>query len=251
MLPVGKILLQSLKTVKNNRSLAQHGVTGVNQPTVVIISDDPEFSGAISSRWHGERDVPSFTLMSSDLIKRLISDDFNLAIVDLVSSELHSGLIKTLDHLGKPAILVCSENVDGIEKQPRHILLRRHEGWLETLVLITSEILKRVDALERLRRAEQTNTVLERQAALGRYIMDMRHSLNNALTSILGNAELLSLDAGSFTPQALSQVETIRNMTLRIHETLQRFSSLEKELNVVARQAEKETKAKSYAVAAW
>jgi signal transduction histidine kinase len=223
----------------------------VNQPTVVIISDDPEFSGAISSRWQGERNAPSFTLMSSDLIKRLVSDDFNLAIVDVAGSELHSGLTKTLEHLGKPAILVCSENLDGLEKQPRHVLLRRHDGWLETLVLITAEILKRVDALERLRRAEQNNTTLERQAALGRYIIDMRHSLNNALTSILGNAELLSMDAGSFTPPALAQLETIRNMTLRIHETLQRFSSLEKELNVVARQAEKETKAKSHGASAW
>ena len=222
----------------------------MNQPTVVIISDDPEFSGAISSRWQGERNAPSFTLMSSDLIKRLVSDDFNLAIVDVARSEL-CGLIKTLERLAKPAILVCSENLDKIEKQPRHILLRRHDGWLETLVLITSEILKRVDALERLRRAEQTNTALERQAALGRYIIDMRHSLNNALTSILGNAELLSMDAGSFTPPALAQLETIRNMTLRIHETLQRFSSLEKELNVVALQAEKETKAKSRGASAW
>ena len=35
----------------------------------------------------------------------------------------------------------------------------------------------------------------------------------------------------------LAQIETIRNMALRIHEIMQRFSSLEKEMNVVAQQA--------------
>jgi hypothetical protein len=39
-------------------------------------------------------------------------------------------------------------------------------------------------------------------------------------------------------------------MSLRMHEILQRFSSLEKELTVVDRQAEKESGAKSQAVGA-
>jgi hypothetical protein len=46
-------------------------------------------------------------------------------------------------------------------------------------------------------------------------------------------------------------VETIRNMALRMNEILQRFSSLEKELNVAARQNEVEPRAKSQAAAAW
>jgi hypothetical protein len=38
-------------------------------------------------------------------------------------------------------------------------------------------------------------------------------------------------------------------MTLRIHEIMQRFSSLEKEMNVVAQQAERDA-GKSYAASA-
>jgi uncharacterized coiled-coil DUF342 family protein len=41
--------------------------------------------------------------------------------------------------------------------------------------------------------------------------------------------------------QAREQIETIRDMTLRIHEVMQRFSSLEKEMNVAAQQAERES----------
>jgi signal transduction histidine kinase len=76
---------------------------------------------------------------------------------------------------------------------------------------------------------------------LGRYMLDMRHGLNNALTSLLGNSDLLLIEPGSLSAQARGQIETIRNMTLRIHEVMQRFSSLEKEMNVEAQQAARES----------
>jgi signal transduction histidine kinase len=76
-------------------------------------------------------------------------------------------------------------------------------------------------------------------------MLEMRHSLNNALTSVLGNSELLLLDPGQLSAAARSQIETIRNMSLRMHEVMQRFSSLEKELKVVERQVAGETRAKS------
>lgn len=67
-------------------------------------------------------------------------------------------------------------------------------------------------------------------------MLDMRHSLNNALTSVLGNSELLLLEPGSLSANARAQIETIRNMALRMNEVLQRFSSLEKELHVVEKE---------------
>ena len=72
-------------------------------------------------------------------------------------------------------------------------------------------------------------------------MLEMRHGLNNALTSVLGNSDLLLLEPGSLSAQARAQLETVRNMTLRIHEVLQRFSSLEKEMNVAAREAGKDS----------
>jgi signal transduction histidine kinase len=80
----------------------------------------------------------------------------------------------------------------------------------------------------------------------------MRHSLNNALTSVLGNSELLLLDPDALAPldpKARNQIDTIRNMALRMHEILQRFSSLEKELNVVEKQANNEIKSKAQSAA--
>ena len=57
---------------------------------------------------------------------------------------------------------------------------------------------------------------------------------------MLGNSELLLSEPGSLSAKARSQIDTIRNMGLRLHEVLQRFSSLEKELSFVEQQATRE-----------
>ena len=91
---------------------------------------------------------------------------------------------------------------------------------------------------------------MEQQAALGRYMLEVRHTLNNSLTSVLGNSELLLLEPGSLSAGARSQIETVRNMAVRMHEILRRFSSIEKELNAVEKQAENEARTKSRAATA-
>ncbi len=85
----------------------------------------------------------------------------------------------------------------------------------------------------------------QRDATLGRYMAEMRHALNNALTSVLGNAELLLLEPGAMPPQMREQVATIHNMALRIHEIVQRFSSLEMEMNFEEKASHGETKLQS------
>jgi signal transduction histidine kinase len=128
--------------------------------------------------------------------------------------------------------------------------LQQQEGWLDALVLVSAEVLRLGQAMVRAHSAEQAAKSLERQAALGRYILNERHTLNNSLTSVLGNSELLLLEPGSLSATARSQIETIRNMAVRMHEILQRFSSIEKELNAVEKQAENEARTRVRAAAA-
>jgi len=79
----------------------------------------------------------------------------------------------------------------------------------------------------------------------------MRHTMNNALTSVLGNSELLLLliEPGSLSAAGRSQLETIRNMAVRLHEILQRFSSIEKEMSVIEKQAQKDAPMRTQAAA--
>jgi signal transduction histidine kinase len=224
----------------------------VEPPTVLIISDEVDFSRRITARWQMERTPPAFTILSGDLWPHFAVDVLDVAIVGELRRELLSVVLEPLHSTGQPIFCVCQDGPTAElvrERWPRTSILRRSEQWLEILVLAASEAVHRSRAESRARAAEFSCAVLERQATLGRYMVEMRHNLNNALTTVLGNSDLLLLEPGSLSAQTRAQIETIRNMTLRIHEIMQRFSSLEKEMNVVAQQAEQDS-GKSYAATA-
>jgi signal transduction histidine kinase len=224
----------------------------VDQPSVLIISDHAEFSRAVSARWQTERSLPAFTLMSGDLCHGFDPAVFEMAIVGSVRPRVLSAVLLALNPAIKPVLFVCdtAQAAETIRSaHPRVLVLRQHEGWLDGLMLVAGEVLRRNQALARAQKAEQAKAALDCQATLGRYMLEMRHSLNNALTSVLGNSELLLLEPGSLTATVRSQIDTIRNMALRMHEILQRFSSLEKELNSMEKQAEKEKQSRSQAAA--
>jgi signal transduction histidine kinase len=224
----------------------------VDAPTVLIISDEAEFSRRVTARWQMERTVPAFTMLGGDLWPRFAADVFDVAIVGDLRRELLSVVLEPLHSTSQPIFCVCRDTATAQlvrERWPRISILRPSEHWLETLVLAASEAVHRSRSESRARSAEVACASLERQATLGRYMLEMRHNLNNALTSVLGNSDLLLLEPGSLSAQTRAQIETIRNMTLRIHEIMQRFSSLEKEMNVAAQQAENDS-GKSYATVA-
>ena len=224
----------------------------MDTPTVLIISDEADFSRRVSARWQMERNVPAFTMLSGDLWPRFAVDVFDVAIVGELRRDLLSVVLEPLHSTGQPIFCVCHDGGTAQlvrERWPRISILRPSEHWLETLVLAGSEAVHRSRAETRARAADLACATLERQATLGRYMLEMRHSLSNALTSVLGNSDLLLLEPGSLSAQTRAQIETIRNMALRIHEIMQRFSSLEKEMNVVAQQAERDA-GKSYAAVA-
>ena len=215
----------------------------MDQATVLIISDDADFSRVVLDRWQGKRSAPAFTLMSSDVCRDLAGDGFDMAIVGAVRPEVLSAVFNSLGPAGNPVIFVRQQSTeDGGQLPPNITVLRQQEGWLDALVLISSEILRHGETRARAHRAEEAGKALQRQAALGRYMLEVRHTLNNALTSVMGNSELLLLEPHSLSAASRSQIETIRNMGVRMHEILQRFSSIEKELNAVEQQAENEAR---------
>jgi signal transduction histidine kinase len=214
---------------------SQLGAADNGQPTVLIISDDPEFSRAITARWQAERSLPSFTLVSSSISLDSDPDSFHAAIVGNIQPPSLSVVMEAMDAMGKRVLFVAEDGATLAtvrERWPGTLVLKQQDNWLDTLMLVAAEALYRTLAEECARQAEQAKATLERHATLGRYMLEMRHNLNNALTSVLGNSELLLLEPGTLSASARSQLETIRNMTLRMHEVLQRFSSLEKELTV-------------------
>src|SRR5208337_2774643 len=77
------------------------------------------------------------------------------------------------------------------KRYPRLLHVPLREDWTQVVLLVAGESLRRTEALRLAKQADQRATQSANYAVLGRYMMDMKHSMNNAMTSLLGNAELL------------------------------------------------------------
>jgi hypothetical protein len=228
----------------------------MNRMSVLILASDPAFSREVTANWPQDpapnSDGPEFIVLDEGFSRGLQGSHYDLAIADASSVErnednrkplnkrLNKDLKQSLITAGKPAILIHSDpsrdfyNIHGAVLE-----LRRESGiWPAIAGLVGREILRRRQAESRASEAESNCTAAQSDATLGRYMVEMRTNVNNALTTMLGNAELLVLEPGlPATVQA--QADTVRNMALRLHEVFQRFSSIEKDLHVDARESGK------------
>lgn len=231
----------------------------LSRPTVLILSTDAAFARELAAHWPGDANSPEFTVLEEGLFRDRGGNCYDLAIADSASPESRLALKQALAAAGRPAILVHRDPVD---RDPIHAAPARpfshsdgaiievergasynesssgSQLWAEIAGLIGREILRCALAEARQHEAESECAQLKAEATLGRYMVEMRHNVNNALTSVLGNAELLTVEPG-LPARVLDQADTIRNMALRLHEIFQRFSSIEKELSVAARESGK------------
>ena len=124
----------------------------MDQPTVLIITDDPEFSRLVSGRWQTERIVPAFAFMSGDLRSGFHPDAFDLAIVGQIHKSGLRPLLEELDRSSRPVILVSDHGQTAAAirvELPRVLVVRQYEAWTDTLVLIATEVLRRAEAVAR------------------------------------------------------------------------------------------------------
>ena len=214
--------------------------------SVLILSDEPEFARLLTACWQAERHAPGVTVLSSELWKDHEAALHDLVVVGPVLEGKLPGILRSLEPAA--AVILCAP-ADSRElgqlrsRYPRLVHIPLREDWAQTLLLVAGESLKRAEALRLAREAERRAAKNENQATLGRYMTDMKHSVNNALTSMLGNAELLLLEPGQLSSKSLAQIKTIHSMALRINEIMQRFSSLESEMRESENASQAETEA--------
>ncbi len=200
---------------------------------VIILTDETEFARLLTAGWQAERQAPRVTVLTSDLWQEQEAPARDLVVVGPVREGGLTSVLRTLNP--STAVILCvptdSKELGQLRaKYPRLIHVPLREDWAQTLLLVAGESLRRVEALRLARQAERAAAKNENHATLGRYMLDMKHSVNNALTSMLGNAELLLLEPGQLSSQSLAQIKTIHSMALRINEVMQRFSSLASEI---------------------
>ena len=211
---------------------------------VVILTDETDFARLLTACWQAERQAPVLTVLTSDLWQEQEAPARDLVVVGPVRDGRLSNLLRSLDP--STAVILCAP-ADSKEfgqlrcKYPRLVHLPLREDWAQTLLLVAGESLRRVQAMRLARQAERAAAKNENHATLGRYMLEMKHSVNNALTSVLGNAELLLLEPGQLSAQSLAQIKTIHSMALRINEVMQRFSSLASEMQEAENPSQAET----------
>jgi signal transduction histidine kinase len=201
--------------------------------SVLILTDEADFARLLTACWQAERQAPGITVLGSDLWKDHESVPHDLIVVGPLRDGKLSDILRALEPA--MAVILCAP-ADSRElgqlrsRYPRLVHVPLREDWTQTLLLVAGESLRRTEALRLARQAESKAAHNEQYATLGRYITDMKHSVNNALTSMIGNAELLLLEPGQLSKQSLAQIKTIHSMALRINEIMLRFSSLSSEM---------------------
>jgi hypothetical protein len=239
--------------MRTDLEIEKHPQGEAQNATVLIIADDADFARTITARWQVERSVPDFTLMSGDLCPGISPTSFELALVGEVRPGVLPSVLTILESSGKPVVFLASETKTAYavrESHPRVMVLPQYEGWLDALMLIAAGGLRTAQAEQRAVAAEQEASGCAAHATLGRYMLEKRDFFEDALTSVLGNTELLTAKAGVLSDHDREQVEVIRNMALRMHEILQRFSSLETELRYAERYAAQQERLQERSAAA-
>jgi signal transduction histidine kinase len=217
----------------------------LNRSNVLIVSDDPEFARTVAARWQSERHIPEITLATSDVCHPASRLGCDLVIVGPVHGGRLRSVLSAINAFSGTAVLYVPtgpEDTSELHIQYPHLLIMpKHDGWAGTLVLISIEALRRIEAINRAQQAEHNSLACQHYATLGRYILDMRPSINNALTSVLGNADLLLLEPGQNSGERREQIRAIQTMGLRLNEIMQRFSSLASEMRADEKESQAET----------
>jgi hypothetical protein len=222
----------------------------LSQASVLIVSDDTEFARTVAARWQSERHVPEITLVTSDVWNSASILGSHLVIAGPVRNGKLDAILAAVNAAPRLAgVYLASEQKDlarVVRHYPHLLVVLRREDWWGTLIVIAIEALRRVEAVERARRAERQAIASQGLATLGRYMLEMRPSVNNALTSVLGNADLLLLEPGQAPSEIREQILAIQTMALRLNEIVQRFSSLAAQVRTGEKVSQAETEPALY-----
>jgi signal transduction histidine kinase len=220
--------------------------SSLRDTNVVILTDENDFARLLTARWQGERQLPALTVLNGELWKRQQRPSCDLVVIGPLRDANLGGILHTLDSVAGVILCVQGDPRELGElraRYPRLVHIPLREDWAQTLLLVAGESLRRTEALRRARQSQCEASENAYHATLGRYMLEMRHSVNNALTSVLGNAELLLLEPGQLSTQSLDQIKTMHSMALRINEIMQRFSSLASEIREAEKVSQAETEA--------
>jgi len=217
----------------------------VDRTQVIILSSSEDAARDIVARWQGQYEGPNIHVLGKGHLAATLSVTTQTLVVIGASVEQREEVLHTLEnrHIPTFCILKDGESLSGLlQKYPALLVFPESPEGADALVRTGNHVLRRLIAESKIEQTEASLQNLNSQAQLGRYIIDIRHNFNNCLTAVLGNAELLLMENGNLPPHYKDQLDTILSMALRMHQMMQRFSSLETEMQFAERHSHSETK---------
>lgn len=233
-----------MKKQKDSSPKLSRGIAPLSRASVLIVSDDTDFARTVAARWQSEVQVPGITIVTSDLWRAASCAGYDLSIIGPTRDLKRASILAASVNPALATLCVADpKDIPVLHTEYPHLLLvPMQNGWARTLILLSVEALRRVDAVARAQDCERQALACERHAALGRYMLEMRPNVNNALTSVLGNADLLLLESDRLPGESRDQIQAIHTMALRLSEIMQRFSSLAVEMRLNETESQAETK---------
>src|SRR5579872_4842073 len=208
---------------------------------ILIVSEDAEFIRTLSARWRKEKDSPSITAVST-VSAQAIPPGYALIVVGPLRLGATLPPASSLDLHLRVCVVGDVKSLASIRsKHADWLLLPEYPGWTDVLLSLAGEVLRRATAENRARDAEQSICALQRFSVLGKSLLEARPGMVNALTCLLGNADLILLSGEPLPPECKEQVQTMRTMALRLNEIVQRLTSLENEMELNERKSRVET----------
>jgi hypothetical protein len=209
---------------------------------ILIISDDPDFVRSLIASWRLEGDSPTITTVSSNATVKAGLAGHEMVVV---------GPLRGCTSVpSTPAVhadsVVCAVGDEESLKIIRAahgswLTLPESDGWTKILFSLAREVLRRAAAEARALEAELANLSQRRFGVLGKSLLEARPGMVNALTSLLGNADLILLSGEPLPDSCREHVRTIHTMALRLNEIVQRLSSVENEIELSERKSQLET----------
>jgi hypothetical protein len=209
---------------------------------ILIVSDDAEFVRSLTSLWQREKECPAIATVSTVANGQANSAAYKMIVV----GPLRDCVSLPAEPSGRPDSLVCAvgdpESLEVVRAMHSDwLLLPESPGWTKILFSLAAEVLRRTAAETRTREAEIMSLSQRRFGILGKSLLDARPGMVNALTSLLGNADLMLLSEEPLPVHCQEHVRTIHTMALRLNEIVQRLSSIENEMELSERKSHVET----------
>ena len=215
--------------------------------SVLIVSDDTDFARTLTARWQSERHVPEITLVTSSVWHPASASNYDLVIVGPVRNGSPAAILAAVSALAshsrdffrgrRKATLRRST-----PKHPHLLVVPRQDGWAGTLILVSIEALRRVEAVRRAQRAEGLALASQRPRNAGAL-----HAGNAP-----GRQRRADLRAGQRRPvscwnpaklraRAASRFRPFIRWRCGLNEIMQRFSSLATEMRAGEKESQAET----------